>query len=137
MDGCDVIFDSKVENAIEQYLRLTFEPIFNSGLKFPFSRYSLDQIRDMHHRIEAVARPHEIRGCNLTGFTELLLMPYDIVIKKQRLGKLVNYRAIRIDYDFPQLIELHCPLHPVGELETIRSAFSQKVDFVRKKCLFL
>jgi len=87
----------------------------------------------MNHRIKAIACPHEIRGCYLAGFTELLLMPYYIVIEKQCLRKFVDYWAIGIDYDFPQLIEIALSLHPVGELKPIRSAFSQVINFMWEK----
>jgi hypothetical protein len=87
----------------------------------------------MNHRVKAIACPHEIRACYLAGFTELLLMPYYIVIKKQRLRKFVDYWATGIDYDFPQLIEVASSLHPVGELKPIRSAFSQVANFMREK----
>ena len=90
----------------------------------------------MNHRINAIACPHEVHACYLAGFTELLLMPYYIVIEKQRLRKLVDYWAPGIDYDFPQLIEIALSLHPVGELKPIRAAFSQVANFMRKKMSF-
>src|ERR1043166_1187727 len=131
------MFDCKVQNAVEQQVMPTFKSIFYSCLGFSSSRNSLNEIGNMNHRKKTMIIQEQVCGRDLTGFTELLLMPHQIVIEIEFLRKFSDDRFIRIDHDFPHLIEIAVAMHPFGQLEAVRTAFRQIIDLMREKILFL
>ena len=78
--------------------------IFNPRLVAARDRDSLNDIRNMNHRIHTAPSHNQIGARDLAGPAEVLTMPDEIMIEEQLGRKFSGDRRVGVENDFPTAV---------------------------------
>jgi hypothetical protein len=133
MNPLDLHSARNIEYRVQEHVIPALESILDSGLELATPRNALNYIGDVDHREHFAAAYNEICSRNLRRQTKLLLMPDNVVVKKERLRKLTGELCVSVNHNLPHLIGRHLAAHPSRDLETVRTALWKTAYSVRKE----